>query len=70
MSLSAEHGLLKLAPEAQSLADWRTLEFIPGYGDFTTVLHSRFLAFRDEKLETIWPLESCVDAWIDVGRVP
>jgi D-serine deaminase-like pyridoxal phosphate-dependent protein len=58
MNLSAEHGLLRLMPEAQGLRIGEQLEFIPGYGDFTTVLHGRFLAFRGEQLEAIWPLEA------------
>lgn len=57
MNLSAEHGLLQLQPTAQDLRIGAKLEFIPGYGDFTTVLHGRFLGFRDSKLEVIWPLE-------------
>ena len=58
MSLSAEHGVLRLAPAAQNLRIGERLEFVPSYGDFTTVLHSRFLAFRGERLEAIWPLEA------------
>jgi D-serine deaminase-like pyridoxal phosphate-dependent protein len=58
VSLSAEHGLLRLAPSAQDLRIGDRLEFIPGYGDFTTVLHNRFLAFRGQRLEAIFPLEA------------
>ncbi|MGE0759146.1 MAG: DSD1 family PLP-dependent enzyme [Pirellulaceae bacterium] len=58
MNLSAEHGLLRLEPSAQSLAIGDRLEFIPGYGDFTTVLHGRFYAFRGDRLEGVWPLEA------------
>jgi D-serine deaminase-like pyridoxal phosphate-dependent protein len=55
--LSAEHGKLRLAPNAQDLRIGDRLELIPGYGDLTTVLHDRFYAFRGGKLEAIWPLE-------------
>ena len=34
------------------------IELIPGYGDFTTVLHDRFHCLRDGRLEAVWPLEA------------
>jgi D-serine deaminase-like pyridoxal phosphate-dependent protein len=55
--LSAEHGKLRLGPGAQHLRIGDRLEFVPGYGDLTTVLHDRFYAFRGGRLEAIWPLE-------------
>lgn len=54
--LSAEHGALTLAPDSPPVHIGQRLEFVPGYGDFTTVLHDRFYAFRGETLEAIWPL--------------
>jgi D-serine deaminase-like pyridoxal phosphate-dependent protein len=57
VSLSAEHGTLKLAPSAQDLKIGDRLEVLPGYGDLTTVLHDHFYGFRDGRLEVIWPLE-------------
>jgi D-serine deaminase-like pyridoxal phosphate-dependent protein len=54
--LSAEHGQLELGPSAQDLKVGDRLEFIPGYSDFTTVMHDEFYGFRDGKLEIIWPL--------------
>ncbi|MEQ8786682.1 MAG: DSD1 family PLP-dependent enzyme [Pirellulaceae bacterium] len=54
--LSAEHGLLQLAPEAQDLRIGERLTVIPGYSDLTAVLHDEFLGIRDGKLEVIWPL--------------
>lgn len=54
--LSAEHGQLKLAPEAQNLAIGDRLTLIPGYGDFTTVLHNEFYATRNGKVEAVWPI--------------
>ena len=56
-SLSAEHGTLLLAPEARGLMIGERLALMPGYSDFTCVLHDRFFAFRDQRLEEIWPLE-------------
>jgi D-serine deaminase-like pyridoxal phosphate-dependent protein len=55
-ALSAEHGILKLAPSAQSLRIGDRLQLIPGYGDLTTVLHDEFYGFRNGRLEVIWPL--------------
>jgi 3-hydroxy-D-aspartate aldolase len=45
-----------LSPDASGLRIGERLELIPGYGDFTTVLHDRFHAFRGDRLEAIWPL--------------
>jgi D-serine deaminase-like pyridoxal phosphate-dependent protein len=54
--LSAEHGVLALDKSAQDLRIGDRLELIPGYGDLTTMLHSHFYVFRNEKLIDIWPL--------------
>jgi D-serine deaminase-like pyridoxal phosphate-dependent protein len=56
-SLSAEHGTLTLAPSAQSLRIGDRLEVIPGYSDFTNVLHDQFYALRGTRIEAIWPLQ-------------
>ena len=56
-ALSAEHGALELDPSAQDLRIGDRLELIPGYSDMTCVMHNHFFAFRDDKLEVIWPLE-------------
>lgn len=56
-ALSAEHGRLHLHPEAQQLAIGDRVELVPGYSDFTCVLHDRFFGFRTGRLESIWPLE-------------
>ncbi len=57
ISLSAEHGQIELSGDAGPAVGDR-LEVIPGYGDFTTVLHDYFFAMRGGKLEAIWPLEA------------
>lgn len=54
--LSAEHGSLKLGPTAQDLKIGDRLEFIPGYGDLTTVLHNQFFVVQGGRLVDIWPL--------------
>jgi D-serine deaminase-like pyridoxal phosphate-dependent protein len=48
---------LHLAPTAANLRIGDRLEFVPGYGDLTTVLHDRFYGFRNGRLAEIWPLE-------------
>jgi D-serine deaminase-like pyridoxal phosphate-dependent protein len=54
--LSAEHGEFRLQPSAQGLKIGDRLELIPGYSDFTNVLHDEFYGIRQGKLEVIWPL--------------
>lgn len=54
--MSAEHGILKLAPPAQDLRIGERLELIPGYSDFTTVLHDRFWVCQGERVVDSWPL--------------
>jgi D-serine deaminase-like pyridoxal phosphate-dependent protein len=41
---------------AQDLKIGDRLEFVPGYGDFTTVLHNHFHILQDNRLVDIWPL--------------
>ena len=55
-SLSAEHGVLKL-PSDSELSIGERIEIVPGYGDFTTVLHNFFFGIRGGLLEVVWPLE-------------
>ncbi len=56
-SLSAEHGVLEvLSGPGPAIGD--RIELIPGYGDFTTVLHDRMYGFRAGRLEVIWPLDA------------
>ncbi len=54
--LSAEHCAVRLGSESR---DWRIgqkVELIPGYADFTTVLHDAFYGFRGDRLEVVWPI--------------
>jgi 3-hydroxy-D-aspartate aldolase len=54
--LSAEHGVLKRSPQAAPLQIGDRLTLIPGYGDFTTVLHDYFLGIREGRVEAVWPI--------------
>lgn len=54
--LSAEHGNLTLAPEAQGIAIGDRLEWIPGYSDTTTFLHNHFIGLRGDRVAALIPL--------------
>jgi len=54
--VSAEHCELKLAGKSQDLKIGDKVELIPGYADFTTVMHDSFYGFRDDRLEVVWPI--------------
>lgn len=56
-SLSAEHGVLQVTA-GPGPAIGERVELIPGYGDFTTVLHDRIYGFRSGRLEVCWPLDA------------
>jgi D-serine deaminase-like pyridoxal phosphate-dependent protein len=56
-SLSAEHGVLQVtASPGPAIGD--RIRLIPGYGDFTTVLHDRVFAVRDGRVEAVRPLDA------------
>jgi D-serine deaminase-like pyridoxal phosphate-dependent protein len=55
LGLSAEHATVKLAPET-SLKIGEKVTVIPGYSDFTFVLHDRVLGCRDGRVESAWEL--------------
>ena len=54
--VSAEHCELELKGESQNLKIGDKVELIPGYADFTTVMHDEFHGFRDDRLEVVWPI--------------
>ncbi|HEX4129494.1 MAG TPA: DSD1 family PLP-dependent enzyme [Pirellulales bacterium] len=56
--LSAEHGQLRLMPDAEPLVIGQRLELLPGYADLTVMLHDRIYGFRGGQLERILPVES------------
>jgi D-serine deaminase-like pyridoxal phosphate-dependent protein len=45
-----------LAPAALDVKIGDRLEFVPAYGDFTTVLHNQFYVFQNDRLVDVWPL--------------
>lgn len=56
LKLSAEHGILRLGPQSRDLKIGDKIEVVVGYADLTTVLHDHFYAFRNNRLEAIWPI--------------
>ena len=54
--MSAEHGQLRVGPEAEPLAIGDRLEVVPGYADLTVFLHDRFYGFRGGRLVEILPI--------------
>jgi D-serine deaminase-like pyridoxal phosphate-dependent protein len=53
---SAEHCQLKLNGKSRDLKIGDKVELIVGYADFTTILHENFYGFRNDVLETVWPI--------------
>ena len=53
---NAEHLVLKLGPSSRELRIGDPVELIVGYSGFTTILYDEYLCFRDDRLETIWPI--------------
>ena len=56
MALSAEHGIITLTEDNDSIQVGDRFDFIPGYGDTTVVLHDNLYAFRDGVVEAVWPI--------------
>jgi D-serine deaminase-like pyridoxal phosphate-dependent protein len=54
-SLSAEHATVRLG-RGDDLRIGQKIEVIPGYSDFTFVLHERVLGHRRGRVEASWPL--------------
>ncbi len=61
--VSAEHCDVELTGDAQDLKIGDKIELIPGYADFTTVVHDNFFCFRNEHLETIYPIAGRGKLW-------
>ncbi|MEW4567996.1 DSD1 family PLP-dependent enzyme [Tautonia sp. JC769] len=55
LGLSAEHATVEVAQD-ESLNIGDRVQVIPGYSDFTFVLHDRILAHRNGRVEACWPL--------------
>lgn len=56
--LSAEHGRLILGASAAHLRIGDRLRIVPGYGDFTSVLHDEFFVTQAGRLVDVWPLDA------------
>ena len=54
--VSAEHCELQLDGDSQNLTIGDKVELVPGYADFTTVMHDEFHGFRNDRLEVVWPI--------------
>ena len=53
--LSAEHATVTLGPETD-LQIGEKVHVVPGYSDFTFVLHDRVLGLRRGRVEAVWEL--------------
>lgn len=53
--LSAEHAKVAVPPDSRYTIGMK-VQVIPGYSDFTFVLHDRVLAHRQGRVEAEWPL--------------
>ena len=56
--LSAEHGILKLHGAAKRLKIGDRIELVPGYADLTVNLHDQFVAFRQQRVAELIPIEA------------
>jgi D-serine deaminase-like pyridoxal phosphate-dependent protein len=55
LGLSAEHAVVELAP-GEDFPIGKKVTVIPGYSDFTFVLHDRVIGHRWGLVEVVWPL--------------
>lgn len=55
-ALSAEHCQVRLDGESKNWKIGDKVELVVGYADFTTVLHDQFYGFRNDRLDTVWPI--------------
>lgn len=54
--LSAEHGILALAPDAERIDLGTPVLVIPGYSDFTTVLHDQYVVIERGRVVDFWSI--------------
>ena len=54
--LSAEHGTFNIKEGHAGPQVGEQVEFVVGYSDSTNVLHDRFLALRDGRVEKVWEI--------------
>jgi len=56
MFMSAEHGIITLDHDDESIRVGDRFDFIPAYGDTTVFLHDNMYALRDDVVEAVWPI--------------
>jgi 3-hydroxy-D-aspartate aldolase len=56
--LSAEHLRAELGEDSNDLRIGDKVEVIPGYSDFTILLHDAIFALRNDRVAHIWPIEA------------
>lgn len=56
LSLSEEHGMVKLNDPSVSLKPGDKLEIIPSHGDTTLNIHDYYYGVRHGRVETVWPI--------------
>ena len=57
VSMSSEHGVIKLNQENSSFQQGNNLDYQVGYGDATVFLHENLYGVRDGILESIWSIQ-------------
>lgn len=56
LSLSEEHGTVKLHDPSVTLKPGDKLEIIPSHGDTTLNIHDYYYGIRNDRVETVWPI--------------
>ncbi len=57
VSMSSEHGILKLKDENTTLMVGDKIDYQVGYGDATVFLHDIICGLRNQKLEKVWKIQ-------------
>ena len=57
VSMSSEHGILKLKDENTTLMVGDKIDYQVGYGDATVFLHDIVCGLRNQKLEKVWKIQ-------------
>ena len=53
---SAEHGIITLKEDGNSVKVGDAFDFVVGYGDATVFLHDHIYGIREGMVEAVWPL--------------
>ena len=57
MTMSAEHGIIKLASPSELPCVGDTIDLMVGYGDATVFLHDTLYGVRDGIVESVWDIQ-------------